>query len=402
MKRLLIFLLYFLVTKVTFTQDYWEQKDSLKGPPKAAASSFSIGSVGVVVGGLDEVEFKRKSYVYSPFQNDWDETTPLGGNFGDGLQRASACGFSLENDGATKGYITLGQAQTIPFLNDLWEFDPVTESWSQKADFIGQPRRQAVSFVIGSKAYVGTGESAAGLLKDFFVYDAQTNSWDQISDFVGSARRQAIAFTLAGKGFLGTGDDGIKRKDFWMYNPQTDQWILKAEFPGIARSGACAWASGPTGFIATGEGADFSFLNDLYEYNYYTNSWVQRASLPGAPRKNAIAFCVDGVGYVGTGYNNQFLDDFYAYYQLVGSDELEKNQVDVSINLTQNSVFINSKNDLIQSVIVVNSLGQKIQEIKNIEQENYLLNTEDFPIGTYYLSIKCQSLRTTNSTIVKL
>ena len=64
--------------------------------------------------------------------------------------------------------------------------------------------------------------------------------------------------------------------------------------------------------------------------------------------------------------------------------------------------FINSKNDLIQSVIVFNSLGQEIQEINNIQQENYLLNTEDFPTGTYYISIECQSLRTTNSTIVKL
>jgi hypothetical protein len=96
------------------------------------------------------------------------------------------------------------------------------------------------------------------------------------------------------------------------------------------------------------------------------------------------------------------LDDFYAYYQLVGSDELVGDQVDVHTNLTQNSVFINSKNDLIQSVIVFNSLGQEIQEINNIQQENYLLNTEDFPAGTYYISIECQSLRTTNSTIVKL
>ena len=402
MKKLLFVSALFLCSPAIFAQDYWEQKDSVKGPPKSAASAFTIGSVGLVVCGLDEVEFKRKSYVYSPFQNDWDETSPLGGDFGDGLQRASACGFSIENNGTTKGYIALGQAQTVPFLNDLWEFDPVTEAWSQKADFIGQPRRQAVSFVIGSKAFVGTGEGTEGLLKDFYVYDAQTNSWNQISDFAGSPRRQAVSFALAGKGFLGTGDDGIKRNDFWMYNPQTDQWILKAQFPGIARSGACSWANGPTAFIATGEGADFSFLNDLYEYNYYTNSWVQRESLPGSPRKNAIAFCLDGVGYVGTGYNNQFLDDFYAYYQLVGSDDLEGDQVDVHTNLTQNSVFINSKNDLIQSVVVVNSLGQEIQEINNIQQENYLLNTEDFPAGTYYISIECQSLRTTNSTIVKL
>ena len=402
MKNVVFVIVFFLSATSVFTQDYWEQKDSVKGPPKSAAAAFSLGSVGLIVCGLDEVEFKRKSYVYSPFLNDWDETTPLGGDIGDGLQRASACGFSIENNGVTKGYVALGQAQTVPFLNDLWEFDPVSEAWSQKADFIGAPRRQAVSFVIGSKAYIGTGEGASGVLKDFYVYDVQSNSWDQISDFAGTARRQAIAFTLAGKGFIGTGDDGTKRNDFWMYNPQTDQWILKAQFPGIARSGACAWSNEPSAFVGTGEGSDFAFLKDLYEYNYYTNSWVQRANLPGAPRKNAIAFCLDGVGYVGTGYNNQFLDDFYAYYQLVGNDELQIDEVSIHSNLTENSVYLNSKNDLIQSVSLVNSLGQNVLEIDNVQQQNYILNIQELPTGTYFISIECQSLKRTNSTLFKL
>ena len=386
----------------TIGQDYWEQKDSVNGPPKASASAFSLGSIGMVVAGLDEVEFKRKSYVYSPFQDDWDETTSLGGAFGDGLQRASACGFSIENNGVIKGYIALGQAQTVPYLNDLWEFDPVTEAWSQKADFIGQPRRQAVAFVVSGKAYVGTGEGTAGLLNDFYVYDNQTNTWDQIADFEGTARRQAIAFSLAGNGFVGTGDDGTKRNDFWMYNPQTDQWILKAQFPGMARSGACAWSNYPTAFVGTGEGSDYSYLKDLYEYNYYTNSWAQRANLPGPPRKNAIAFCLNGVGYIGTGYNNEFLDDFYAYYQLVGVNDIQGNEVSIYPNPAQDFVYVHSPNEVIQSILIINSLGDVIQEIKGNQLEKQLLNMQQFPSGSYHISVEFQSSKTFQTTFSKL
>ena len=391
----------FISTFSTIAQDYWEQKDSVNGPPKASASAFSLGSIGMVVAGLDEVEFKRKSYVYSPFQDDWDETASLGGVFGDGLQRASACGFSIENNGITKGYVTLGQAQTVPFLNDLWEFDPLTESWTQKADFIGPPRRQAISFVISDKAYVGTGEGLAGLFNDFYVYDSQSNTWDQVTSFPGTARKQAIAFSLAGNGFVGTGDDGTKRNDFWMYNPQTDEWILKMQFPGVSRSGACSWSSYPSAFVGTGEGEDFTFLRDLYEYNYYTNSWTQRANLPGPPRKNAISFCINGVGYIGTGYNNEFLDDFYAYYKIADVTELEGNQIQAYPNPAQSFVRFNAGLDVIRSIKLLNITGVTVINEFPKNQSLYELNILSLPSGKYQVVLELENGRIQSKSIIK-
>jgi len=71
-------------------------------------------------------------------------------------------------------------------------------------------------------------------------------------------------------------------------------------------------------------------------------------------------------------------------------------------NLTENSVYLNSKNDLIQSVIVINSWGQNVLEIDNVQQQNYRLNIGELPSGTYYISIECQSLKRTNSILFKL
>ena len=40
---------------------------------------------------------------------------------------------------------------------DFWEYDPVGNTWTQKADFGGTARYAAVGFSIGNKGYIGTG-----------------------------------------------------------------------------------------------------------------------------------------------------------------------------------------------------------------------------------------------------
>ena len=253
-----------------------------------------------------------------------------GGDGGDGLGRVGATSFSLQQEGQTKGYVALGQTQTIAFMNDLWEYDRSTEAWTQKANFTGAPRREAVSFVIANKAYVGTGNSATGFKKDFYTYDPSSNSWEQITDFAGTARRAAVAFSMENYGFIGTGDDGTLCNDFWMYNPQTDLWIQKANFPGGARAGACGWAAFPVCYLGTGQDANYTYLNDLWEYNYFLNNWTQRAYLPGPGRKNAVAFYLDGWGFIGTGYNNgTFYDDLWAYSGTAALAEKEGSTIEV-------------------------------------------------------------------------
>ena len=73
---------------------------------------------------------------YTPWQNDWDDEPSLGGLNGSGLARGSASAFTINQ----KGYVCLGQGETNGFFKDLWEFDPVTNVWTQKADFAGSAR----------------------------------------------------------------------------------------------------------------------------------------------------------------------------------------------------------------------------------------------------------------------
>ena len=65
----------------------------------------------------------------------------------DSLQ--TAVGFSI----GSKGYLSVGS-----YVKDnFWEYDVMTNTWSQKADFKGGPRTYSCGFNIGEKGYIGTG-----------------------------------------------------------------------------------------------------------------------------------------------------------------------------------------------------------------------------------------------------
>ena len=90
------------------------------------------------------------------------------------------------------------------------------------------PRYGAVSFTINGKAYIGTGIDASHT-KDFWEYDPVTNVWTQKADFAGKARAGAVAFSIGNTGFIGLGFSGTLangyNSDFWQYNPVRDAWI---------------------------------------------------------------------------------------------------------------------------------------------------------------------------------
>lgn len=381
--KLLITLVLIAGAFTVEAQNTWTQKDSVNGQPRSVSSAFVVNGEGYVMAGLDSDGFRRKMYSYTFFQDDWDDELSIGGLSGDGLERGSACSFSANN----KGYICLGQGVTNPFFNDLWEYDPTNETWSQKASFIGSPRRQAVAFVLNDIAYVGTGVDASGMRKDMYKYNPATNVWTQINDFGGTARKEAVGFSMGNQGYIGTGDDGVMRNDFWQYNPTTDTWTEKAAFPGTARKGAVGWGQFPSAFICLGEDVGFNYMNDLWEYNYYADSWQQRTSFPGAGRSNAIVFVLNDLAFVGTGYGNGiFYDDMYAYSRVVGLDENVK-EFNVSIypNPAREKVAIELE-DKNYELRILSADGRNVVPASFIDETptGYIVHRNNLKAGTYF------------------
>lgn len=367
-----------------FAQDYWMQRDSVKGPGKSVASAFVANGHGYIVAGLTSNGFVRSMYTYEVVQDDWDDTTSIGGLNGGGLSRGSACSFSIGN----KGYICLGQGDNTNYLNDVWEYDPVLDVWSQKANYAGSARRGAVAFVINDLAYVGTGQDVTGLRKDFYRYDPATNIWGAIADFGGTARKYAVGFAMGNQGYVGTGNDGVMRNDFWQYQVFQNTWIQKANFPGTAREGATGWGSFPDGFIATGEDINNAYCNDVWQYNYFTNAWTQRTSLPASGRKHAVSFLIGQIAYLGTGYNGNLLDDFYAYDGITGTGQELSNSQTVHIfpNPCVKSFIIEGDHINAQSnVIVFDASGRDVTSAFHLERTTGKITVEvQSAVNGYY------------------
>jgi len=382
MKYFLSFILLSIVG-ISFSQNQWVQKDSINGAPRSVASAFVLNGEGYVLAGLDQDGFRRKMYSYTYWQDDWDDEESIGGISGSGLARGSASSFSLNN----KGYICLGQGVTNPFFNDLWEYDPNTHIWTQKANFIGSPRRSAVSFTIDSLAYVGTGISSNGLEKDMYSYNSATNTWTQKNDFGGTARKEAVGFSMGGQAYVGTGDDGIYTNDFWQYQPVSDSWIQKTDFPGTPRKGAVGWGIFPSAFIATGEDNTFAFKKDVWEYNYFNDTWIQRADFPGNGRSNAVAFVLQDLAFIGSGYNGEFFDDVYAYRRIVGLDYLSKK---ISFTVYPNPVHssFSIRTEIKNAEIKLISMsGDRINVETSKTPEGFKVIRPNVPAGSYFVQI---------------
>jgi N-acetylneuraminic acid mutarotase len=220
---------------------------------------------------------------------------------GDARHRATS--FSVGN----KGYMGLGHINSVVDIlyDDIWEFDPASNAWSQKASFPLGPAYHSTAFVIGEKAYVGTGRITGGAYsKKFYEFDPQQNLWTPIADFPGTARRGAVAFTINGNGYVGTGQTNAGySSDFYCYNPSSNTWTPIVPFPGPARTSSVAFAIGSTGYVGTGS-TNSGSTNDFYAFDPTNNQWQVKANVGPTARQEAMGFALNGKGYIGTG------DDF--------------------------------------------------------------------------------------------
>ncbi len=218
--------------------------------------------------------------------------------------RSSAVGFAIGD----KGYVTLGRSgKNGGALVDCWEYNPSTDSWTQKMDFKGAARVNAIAEVINNQAYVGLGVQVGGsaynsnvLLNDFWCFDPVANTWTQKADYPDKAPNNCISFVANAKIYAGFGFDGWNFTNrLWCYDPVQNTWKQMGETPLHKRFGAVACTDGEKVFIGTG--FDTASKNDWWEYVPATDTWKQRCSLPYPGRENSVALAIGNRFFVSTG-----------------------------------------------------------------------------------------------------
>lgn len=300
-------LLMIVVSVNCIAQGTWLQRADFGGNPRFYAVGFSIGDKGYLGTGYtntyENYGYSDDFWEYDPVADTWTQKADFGG-----IGRVYAVGFGIGN----KGYIGLGEyfnGATAVLCKDFWEYDPAANKWTRKTDFGGTARTQAAGFNINDKAYVGTGRDVSGATKDFWEYDPAANIWVQKADFSGSSRSDAKGFSIGDKGYIGIGWDGTLKKDFWEYDHVANSWRQKADFTGMGRIDAVGFSIGNKGYIGIGYGSG----NDFWEYDPLVNMWMQKQNFPGNATDGAVGFSIGSKGYMGTGEGADLYKDFWEY-----------------------------------------------------------------------------------------
>ncbi len=235
-------------------------------------------------------------------------------------KRDQAVGFSI----GIQGYVCCGMDTNNITLNDLWCYNSFTNTWSQKANLPGAPRRCPFGFAINGLGYVGGGiadSSTYGTrFTDLYAYDPNTNAWTTKAAYTttGNGVYRCASTSCNGKGYVIGGRNSFSSTNtVYEYNPLTDTWLMRAMFPGVptssgGRDGGVAFSMNLKVYFGTGRDDSF-YQNDFWEYDPATDIWTRKADLPGVGRQSAVGFVVQNKGFIATGSNGGFLKDCWWY-----------------------------------------------------------------------------------------
>jgi N-acetylneuraminic acid mutarotase len=321
--------------------------------------SFSLNGKGyAVTGSLASGQPTDDVYAYDPVSNSWSTLARFPGT-------ARSFGIGAVSNG--KAYIGFG-ASGSTYLRDLWSFEPATGTWTQLADCGCSGRRHPAMISIGTKIYVGLGDDASGDRNDWWMYDISANSWTQIGNLPGAARHHPYMFNADGEVYAGLGHSGgIIYKDWYKLDTVLNTWSTMNDFPGEARVAGTQFAAGGKGFVLSGDGDNHSYMNtgEMWSYVPTTDTWRQLTAHPGQSRWAPGSFVIGDDVYFFGGLNrltNVFAIDLWKFSltsailgveeEVVSSTTVYPNPANDYISWEQNNRFTEVK--------VFNGLGQLV------------------------------------------
>ncbi|HQP16310.1 MAG TPA: T9SS type A sorting domain-containing protein [Bacteroidales bacterium] len=385
MKKLIITLLAIGCPFIMFAQNFWTQKADLPAGARYRCAGFSIGTKGYfTMGDINNIPNNTDLWEYDPGTNAW-------------TQKASFPGPARNNLGAVfsingKAYVGCGSSWvpgTYTNYNDFWMYDPVLNSWTSKATFPGAARNGAVSFVIGECGYMVSGiDQSVNFLNDMWEYNSVTDTWTQKASVGSFGRSNAVCFAIGRMGYFGLGrnSSNTKLSDFWQYDQVNNIWTQKNNFPGGARTYMSGVSVGGYGYIGFGSSATTDNNLDFWMYNPDTDTWIQKSGLT-LGRNQAAIFELGGKIYAGTGYSLAGrLNDFWEYTpEGFGIDDVSAENLIINYYSQSKRLFI--MGGWINTVTIYNISGQKILSAGFKKQNSVSVQVGEIPPGIYIVEV---------------
>jgi N-acetylneuraminic acid mutarotase len=405
--RYIFGILFFFYSSVSMAQ--WVQENPYPGDTTDGVLSFAIGDTIYIGGGSSgAISF----YKFVPSLDEWIQGANLPHPSG------FCAGFAIGG----KGYMTLGQSDPdgpgqTSVTNDLWEYDPGTDQWTQKANFPGTARDAAFAFVIGNKAYVGGGlegnyegdiNSNFAVCNDFYSYDPSVDKWDTLQ-LLPDYLYFNSTFVLGNYGYIATGvENASEVSSLWKYDPSKDSWNQMADFPGLPRESGVGFALNGNGYVGLGQSEYITSFSDFYSYDPSADQWTPiTAPFPGRYGEAwACAVSIANSAFLGIGtyvYEQGLIgyNDFWMFAPSAAvAMSSSRSDPNVYPNPTSSFITLSLPQNVASSrVIVQNSIGATCLTTQAGSGGHLDLST--LPAGIYNIEVSSDNYRT-NVRVAKM
>ena len=216
--------------------------------PYTGLSAFEVGGYGYVTNGVNSAFYDYDTYRYNHLGNNWATLSAM-----TYPRLYSAC-----TSNGVKGYVICGYGFSAEPLSDLWEYDPVLDTWTEKDTLPSTAARYyATAFSISGNIYLFGGVNDTACLNDLWKYTPATDQWTQMTSLPSAGREQCLSVVLNNEAYIigGIPWSGPDLKEVWKYNASTDSWLQLANFPGVnAPFGGTAFTINGKGYIVPGNG----------------------------------------------------------------------------------------------------------------------------------------------------
>ena len=376
----------------TINAQNWEQLTDFPSSSRDDGVVFVIGDTAYCGTGLNAGWApQRDFYAFDMNAETWSTVESLPTD----KHRQYACAFASSN----RGYVFGGQDKN-GYLNDLWEYDPILNTWTEKTPLPDLGRGGSSFFVIDSIAYITGGKNDESFaLKEVWAYNINQDTWEQKNDLsVTKWRASAAATDLKGYLLFGSYIDTSFSSELFEYDPIMDSWSVVSTFPNVGRTYASINAIGNSLYIFGGQDSIKTFYNDMWQYKIATSTWLELDSLPAYRRRGGMSFNNGTNIFYTTGVDQTpaRIVDIWKYALFTGLGETVKiSSFKLYTNPTVGILYIEC-DEKINSVEIYNSAGQLI-----LMSNQNKIDLSGQPLGIYFIHVKTENQTFSEKVIVE-
>lgn len=181
--------------KYNASTDTWTQLNNFGGVSRSGAVAFAINSKGYIATGDNGAKLSDV-WEYNSATDSWIQKSEFGGSVLAGanafvldgkayISHGDAVESNLKDAGLVAGNegflgVSLESVNEESRSEQLWEYDPATDTWSSTFNKFGEGRSAGIGMVINNRAYVGLGVGNDGLNRfDLIEFSPSTMETDK-------------------------------------------------------------------------------------------------------------------------------------------------------------------------------------------------------------------------------